>query len=66
MKKDEQNSNIGLVIGYEAASISDKNSKFVYYDNAKKDDQTGKVPKEYQGHLAFEAKHIEGLSDHGP
>ena len=40
--------------------------KFAYYQDAKKDDETGKLPAEYQGHPAFEAKHIEGLPDHGP
>ena len=40
--------------------------KFAYYQGAKKDDETGKLPAEYQGHPAFEAKHMEGLPDHGP
>ncbi len=42
------------------------NGKFAYYDNAKKDNQTGKILAEYQRHPAFEAKHIEGLLDHRP
>ena len=40
--------------------------KFAYYQGAKGNDETGKVPTEYQGHPAFHAKHMEGLPDHGP
>ena len=49
----------------EVAEIT-ANGKFAYYNNAKKDNQTRKVLAEYQGYPAFEAKHIEGLLDHGP
>ena len=38
--------------------------KFVYYQGAKGDDKIRKVPAEYQGHLAFYAKHMEGLPDY--
>jgi hypothetical protein len=40
--------------------------KFAYYEGATKNDEAGKIPVEYQGHPAFEAKHMEGLPDHGP
>jgi hypothetical protein len=54
------------VTGFEAAFITAGNDKFSYYDGAKNDDKTGQIPAEYQGHPAIEAKHIEGLPDHGP
>ncbi|KAK4095872.1 hypothetical protein N658DRAFT_437319, partial [Parathielavia hyrcaniae] len=53
------------VTEFEAAFITAGNDKFSYYEGAKKDDKTGQIPDEYRGHPAFEAKHMEGLPDHG-
>ncbi len=54
--------------GYDHADVAEVTAagKFAYYQGAKGNDETGKVPAEYQGHPAFHAKHMEGLPDHGP
>ncbi|KAL2165755.1 hypothetical protein VTG60DRAFT_3864 [Thermothelomyces hinnuleus] len=50
----------------EIANISIDGTKFAYYQKTKRHDKTGKVPKEYKGHPAFEPKHLEGLLEHSP
>ena len=49
----------------EVAEVT-ASGKFAYYQGAKGNDETGKIPVEYRGHLAFQAKHMEGLLEHGP
>jgi hypothetical protein len=49
----------------ETAEVT-ASGKFAYYQGAKGNDETGRIPAEYQGHPAFRAKHMEGLPDHGP
>jgi hypothetical protein len=57
---------IERVTTLEAAFVTAGNNEFAYYQDAKTDAKTGRIPAEYQGHPAFHAKHIEGLPDHRP
>ncbi|KAL2125802.1 hypothetical protein VTI74DRAFT_2712 [Chaetomium olivicolor] len=50
----------------EAASVESGINKFAYYEGTTKNAETGRIPDDYKGHPAFEAKHLKGLPDHGP
>jgi hypothetical protein len=54
------------VAGFEAAAVTAGNNKFAYYESTEQNAEKGKIPDDYQGHPAFEAKHMAGLPDHGP
>ena len=42
------------------------NDRFAYYQRERENAIEGEVPAKYQGHPAFEAKHMAGLLDYGP
>ncbi|KAK4148331.1 hypothetical protein C8A00DRAFT_19826, partial [Chaetomidium leptoderma] len=52
------------VAGFEAAAVAAGHDKFSYYEGTQQ--HKGTIPDDYQGHPAFEAKHMAGLPKHGP
>ncbi|KAK4148930.1 hypothetical protein C8A00DRAFT_19322, partial [Chaetomidium leptoderma] len=52
------------VADFEVAAVTAGHDKFSYYEGTQQ--LKGTIPDDYQGHPAFEAKHMAGLPDHGP